>query len=92
MAMTDAQRQQRRRDKLKKQASQARFDPLPYLGQALSELAKSGKLDADLSEQLKRRALELFAQKFDSQDGPVNQTLMQRYFSNLLNLALTKQE
>ncbi|MCR5536784.1 MAG: hypothetical protein K6F05_05140 [Succinivibrio sp.] len=93
MAMTDAQRQQKRRAKLKQQAQQARFDPYPYIGQAVCELAQAGELEQSLCASIQARAVELFTQKQqDSSDGPANQVLMQRYFSTLISSVFSKQE
>ncbi len=86
VALTDAQRQQRRRDKLKRQAAMERFNPAPYLGLALRDLVQSQEVPEDLLQLIKQRAVNLFASSDSlAKEGPSSREVLIRYFSSLVD-------
>lgn len=90
--LTDAQRQQRRRDKLKKQAQIERFNPAPYLGLALKELVLSGEVGEELLSKLKSKAVVFFAASSQLQkEGPSSREVLIRYFSSLVDSYFDKE-
>ncbi len=79
--LSDAQRQQRRRDKLKAEKEKERFNPAPVLGRAVQALRQEGALDDKTAAALEAKALELFKAEALEQDlSPVTRNLNQKFF------------
>ena len=90
--LTDAQRQQRRREKLKKQAARERFNPAPYLGQALRDLVLAQEVSPDLLLKLKQKAVNRFASSETLlKEGPSSKEVLIRYFSSLVDDFFSKE-
>lgn len=86
-ALTAAERQQRRRNKLKTAAREQECAPGPYLAAALQQLAAAGALPQATVTALQDAARQGFARSaIMSSATAMNRTLLARYFEQRLQL------
>ena len=68
MALTDAERQQRRRDKLKNLAEQAKYDPKQFVARSVRTLYFNKKIDEALLLEIKNQAILEARKSFSDYD------------------------
>jgi len=68
MALTDAERQQRRRDKLKNLAEQAKYDPMQFVARSVRTLYFNKKIDEALLLEIKNQAILEARKSFSDYD------------------------
>ena len=57
MALTNAERQQRRRDKLKNLAEEAKYDPKQFIAYSVRDLFNNKQISQDLLSEIEKQAL-----------------------------------
>ena len=66
MAMTDVERQRKRREKIKNQLEEAKFEPKQFVAYAVKEMHSKGVISDQLLELIKKSAIDMIPKYLDN--------------------------